>query len=113
MKKITILSLVGLGLTMGLMAFTSLATPPNKADYILVEVYEVPSYPDRGIHIHYGDNKREVIKFPGMDVEHHDEAGDMTLAAINKLVSEGYQIEHMSSGLAQSGMITKIFMRKR
>ena len=113
MKHITILSLVGLGLTLGLMAFTSLNTAPAKGDYILVEVYEVPSYPDRGIHIHYGDNKREVIKFPGMDVEHHDEAGDMTLSAINKLVSEGYQIEHMSSGLAQSGMITKIFMRKK
>jgi hypothetical protein len=78
-----------------------------------VEIYEVPTYPDRGVHIHYGNNKREVIKFPGMEIEHHDEAGDITLNTINKLVAEGYQIEHTSSGVAQSGMITKIFMRKK
>lgn len=114
MKNITILSLIALGLVLTLTAFRSLRTaPPAKDDYILVEIYEVPSYPDKGIHIHYGKNRREVIKFPGMEVEHHDEAGDITLTAINKLVADGYQIEHMSSGLAQSGMITKIFMRKK
>jgi hypothetical protein len=48
-----------------------------------------------------------------MEIEHHDEAGDITLNTINKLVAEGYQIEHTSSGVAQSGMITKIFMRKK
>jgi hypothetical protein len=113
MKKIIILFLFGLGAVLILMAFTStLNSPPDKGDYILVEIYEVPTYPDRGVHIHYGNNKREVIKFPGMEIEHHDEAGDITLNTINKLVAEGYQIEHTSSGVAQSGMITKIFMRK-
>ena len=47
-----------------------------------------------------------------MELEHHDEAGDLTLKAINKLVEEGYKIESTSAGLDQSGMITKIFMRK-
>ncbi len=97
-----------------LMALTAKTEPTAaKEPYILIEIYEVPSYPDKGVHIHYGNNKREFIPFPGMSVEHHDEAGDITLAAINKLVEEGYQIESTASGLAQSGMITKIFMRKK
>lgn len=96
------------------MAFTKPETiDANKNEpYILVEIYEVPKYPDRGIHIHYGNNKREFIPFPGMDVEHHDEAGDLVLKAINKLVAEGYRIESTSAGLDQAGMITKVFMRK-
>ena len=48
-----------------------------------------------------------------MDVEHHDEAGDITLQAINKLQADGYVIESTAAGLANAGMITKIFMRKR
>jgi len=98
-----------------IMAFTVPDTNDRVAKsspYILIEIYEVPKYPDRGIHIHYGNNKREFIPFPGMDLEHHDEAGDLTLQAINKLVDEGYRIESTSAGLDQSGMITKIFMRK-
>jgi hypothetical protein len=112
MKK-SVLILVGLGLvlTIGLMAFEtrSVASQP----YILIEIYEIPSYPDRGVHIHYGNNKREFIPFPGMDVEHHDEAGDITLQAINKLQADGYVIESTAAGLTQAGMITKVFMRKR
>jgi len=108
-------------LTMAVLATASLfiltsfntSTQAPASLYILVEVYEIPSYPDRGVHIHYGNNKREFIPFPGMKVEDHDEAGDITLAAINKLVVEGYQIESTSAGLTQAGMITKIFMRKK
>ena len=113
MKKIT-LALLGLALVtvLSLMAFTANTTAANSS-YIMVEIYEIPSYPDRGVHIHYGNNRREFIPFPGMEVEHHDEAGDITLQAINKLVADGYQIESTAAGLAQSGMITKVFMRKR
>ena len=108
-------------LTMAVLAMVSIfiltsfnaSTSAPESPYILVEVYEIPSYPDRGVHIHYGNNKREIIPFPGMKVEDHDEAGDITLTAINKLVAEGYQIESTSAGLAQAGMITKIFMRKK
>jgi hypothetical protein len=81
--------------------------------YILVEIYEVPNYPRKGIHIHYGNGKKEHIPFKDMGVDYHDEAGALTLQAINKLEAEGYGIESTASGLAQSGMITKIFMRKR
>jgi hypothetical protein len=116
MKKYTTFLLAGLACVafVSLMALTSKTQSTfAKEPYILIEIYEVPSYPDKGVHIHYGGNKREFIPFPGMSVEHHDEAGDITLAAINKLVAEGYEIESTASGLAQSGMITKIFMRKK
>ncbi len=114
MKKFIPISLVIAMAALILMSLTSktdnaLANEP----YILIEIYEVPSYPDKGVHIHYGNNKREFIPFPPMVLDNHDEAGDITLAAINKLVAQGYHIETTSSGLAQSGMITKIFMRKK
>lgn len=113
MKKYTLLAVGGLGFVLVciLMAFK---TPTAASQpYILVEIYEIPSYQDRGVHIHYGNNKREFIPFPGMDVEHHDDAGDIMLQAINKLQADGYVIESTAAGLAQSGMITKVFMRKR
>lgn len=114
MKKFITFSLVlafGTLMLMGLTPKTenSMANEP----YILIEIYEIPSYPDKGVHIHYGNNKREFIPFPPMVLDNHDEAGDISLAAINKLVAQGYQIESSSAGLAQSGMITKIFMRKK
>lgn len=114
MKKISML--VGICLTVGiaisLMAFNSTKSTSSNQPYILIEIYEVPNYPDRGVHIHYGGNKRELIPFKGMSVEDHDDAGDIVLATINKFVEQGYSIESTSAGLAQSGMITKIFMRK-
>jgi hypothetical protein len=116
MKPYTTFLLTGVAgaALIALLAFTSQGeSRAAKEPYILIEIYEVPSYPDKGVHIHYGGNKREFIPFPGMSIEHHDEAGDITLAAINKLVAEGYEIESTASGLAQSGMITKIFMRKK
>jgi hypothetical protein len=114
--KTRILLTMAVLVTVSLFILTSFNASTESAPdslYILVEVYEIPSYPDRGVHIHYGNNKREFIQFPGMKVEDHDEAGDITLTAINKLVAEGYQIESTSAGLAQAGMITKIFMRKK
>ena len=113
MKKYTLISLglLGFVIALGLMAFHSPTAAPQP--YILVEIYEIPNYKDRGVHIHYGNNKREFIPFPGMEVEHHDDAGDIMLQAINKLQAEGYVIESSAAGLAQSGMITKVFMRKK
>ncbi|MCU0430780.1 MAG: hypothetical protein MUF42_12515 [Cytophagaceae bacterium] len=118
MKKFTILSLVGVAFAavLTLTAFTSeKTTANNNAPYILLEIYEIPTYEDRGIHIHYGGNKREVIPFPfeKMTKESHDEAGDLILNSINKLVADGYHIEHTAAGLSPAGMITKIFMRKK
>ena len=114
-RKVVITGIMVLSCIMLIMAFAapdSRNSVTKNQPYVLIEIYEVPRYPDRGIHIHYGNNKREFIPFPGMELEHHDEAGDLTLKAINKLVEEGYKIESTSGGLDQSGMITKIFMRK-
>src|SRR5688572_11194325 len=105
MKKIIVFTLIGLTIVtcLSLMAFKSgNETASVNHPYILLEIYEVPSYPDRGVHIHYGNNKREFIPFKSMKVEDHDDAGDVMLAAINKLVADGYQIESTSAGLAQS-----------
>ena len=114
MKKYILLMLAGFAIVavLSMMAFKS-TTVAGSQPYILVEIYEIPNYPDKGVNIHYGNNKREFIPFPGMDVEHHDEAGDITLQAINKLVADGYEIQSTAAGLAQSGMITKVFMRKK
>lgn len=116
MKKFIVITLAGLAfaIVLSLMAFNSNEknTAANQP-YILLEIYEVPSYPDRGIHIHYGGNKREFIPFKSMEVADHDDAGDAILAAINKLVADGYQIESSSAGLDQAGMITKVFLRKK
>jgi hypothetical protein len=115
MKKFIAVTLVCLVATAFLlMAFNS--KEENTAagqPYILLEIYEIPSYPDKGIHIHYGNGKREFIPFKSMEVADHDDAGDAVLTAINKLVAEGYQIESTSAGLDQAGMITKVFMRKK
>jgi bifunctional ADP-heptose synthase (sugar kinase/adenylyltransferase) len=116
MKKFIVITFASLSfaIVLSLMAFSS--NENNAAanqQYILLEIYEVPSYPDRGIHIHYGGNKREFIPFKSMEVEDHDDAGDAVLSAINKLVADGYQIESTAAGLSQAGMITKVFMRKK
>jgi hypothetical protein len=115
MKKAIYLLIGGLiCISLALMAFSSKRESADDAQpYILLEIYEVPNYPDRGVHIHYGNNKRDFIPFKGMKIEDHDDAGDIVLTAINKLVADGYYIESTSAGLAQSGMITKVFMRKK
>jgi hypothetical protein len=115
MKKFTVFTLVGLAFAavLTLTAFKSNTNTTNNNPYILVEIYEIPSYPDRGVHIHYGNNKTEVVPFKSMKSEDHDQGGDIVLATINKLVSEGYHIEHTAAGLSEAGMITKIFMRKK
>lgn len=115
MKKFIVFTLVCFAVVtfFSLMAFNSKDEKvSSNQPYILVEIYEIPNYPDRGVHIHYG-NRRELIRFKGMELEDHDDAGDVVLTALNKLVAEGYEIESTSAGLAQAGMITKIFMRKK
>ena len=82
-------------------------------EHILVEIYEVPQYPDKGIHIHYGNNNTEVVPFHEFKAENHSENGEIIISTINRLEREGYDLTHISSGLAMNGMITKIFMVKR
>ena len=115
MKKYVIYSLLAVAVvaTVSLMAFTPNDKTGGSNDYILVEIYEVPSYKDKGVHIHYGGSKREFIPFKEFTAENHDDNGDIILNSINKLVSEGYVIESTAAGLADAGMITKVFMKKK
>jgi hypothetical protein len=80
--------------------------------YVYVEIYEIPTYIDKGVHIHYGGGKTEVIPFKEFKIENHDENGEITVNAIHKLTALGYEIVSSTSGMTQAGMITKIFMRK-
>ena len=118
MKKYVIYSLLAVAVvaTVSLMAFTpndKTSVTGGSSDYILVEIYEVPSYKDKGVHIHYGGSKREFVPFKEFTAENHDDNGDIILNSINKLVAEGYVIESTSAGLADAGMITKVFMKKK
>jgi hypothetical protein len=95
---------------LNLFAFRS----PTKVDeHILVEIYEVPDYADKGIHIHYGSSKTEIVPFHEFVKENHSKNGELIIATINKLERDGYDLTHVASGLAENGMITKIFMVKR
>lgn len=87
-------------------------TKASGSGYILVEIYEIPSYKDKGVHIHYGNTKTEIIPFKEFTSANHDDNGDIILTSINKLVEQGYTVEHTSAGLSNGGMITKIFMKK-
>ena len=78
-----------------------------------MEIYEIPAIRiEKGVHIHYGNNKREFIPFPRMDVEHHDDTGDIVLQAINKLQTDGYVIESPLPVWLSQVWLQKVFMRK-
>lgn len=117
MKKYAIYSFLAVAtvLSVFLMAFNpnDKATTNNPGNYILVEIYEFQSYKDKGIHIHYGGNKREIIPFKDFTAENHDDNGDIILNSINKLLADGYVIESTCAGLSEGGMLTKIFMKRK
>ncbi len=117
MKKIAVVSgtlILGILMVLNLMSFTQ-AKPENVQNvrpYILVEIYEVPDYANKGIYIHRGNGKTDYIPFNVFKADNHDENGELILSTVNKLVNEGYELEQTTSGLAENGMITKIFLRK-
>lgn len=82
-------------------------------EHIMLEIYEVPAYPAKGIHIYYGNNQSEFIPFRQMKEENQQKNGDLIVTTINKLSNEGYEITHVGSGLSNNGMITKIFMTRK
>ncbi len=57
-----------ISVTLNLVAFTR---PDSIDEHILVEIYEVPDYDDKGIHIHYGENKTEIVRFHEFQKENH------------------------------------------
>lgn len=99
-------------LILGVFAFKA-ANQNNESDYILIDVYEVPTYEQKGIHIHFGPNNTKVIPFKNFKTEFHDDNGELLVSTLNELKQKGYQVIQMSSGKAQSGMITKILLEKK
>ncbi|MBY0426629.1 MAG: hypothetical protein K2Q22_13395 [Cytophagales bacterium] len=83
------------------------------APLILVEIYEIPKYSGKGVIIHRGGGKIEHVPFKDFTSDNHDDNGEITLNTIAKLEGEGYVMEGITSGLTESGMITKIFMRRK
>lgn len=117
MKKYSIYLLIA-AIALGsafIMAFkpSGKASLTSQGNYILVEIYEFPTHKEKGIHIHYGNGKREFVPFKEFTTDNHDDNGDITINAINKLVADGYEIESTAAGLTDAGMLTKLFMRKR
>ena len=84
----------------------------SSSNYILVEIYEIPTFKDKGIHIHYGNNKNEYIPFKEFVSPNHDANGEIIISTMNKLKDQGYLIDHTAAGLSDAGIITKIFMKK-
>lgn len=115
MKKL--LTYIGAGLilvsvTLNLVAFKS-PSEGQLEETILVEIYEIPSYPNNGIHIYYPDGSHEDVLFNDMKKENKAENGTTIVSTINILQKKGYVITSTASGLANAGMITKIFMTKK
>ena len=118
MKKVIftfITFLVAIAAVLYLSSFKESSTikEATSGQYILVEIYEVPSFPSKGIHIHWGNKKTEYIPFKEFKIENIDDNGDLILETVNKLIAQGYELDKTSSGLAESGMITKLFFRKK
>lgn len=115
MKKI--LSYVGAAVIVASISFNLVAfKAPGDAqlgETILVEIYEVPSFPNNGIHIYYPDGAHEEVLFNDMKKENKAENGTTIVSTINVLQKKGYEINNTSAGLAGAGMITKIFMTKK
>jgi hypothetical protein len=114
--KYSIALLASASLIIGISAFTGSKTETNVAGkYVVVDIYELPGYEDKGVHIHYGGGKTEFIPFPNDMKDHHlDDNGNIIVNALNKLDDEGYEVISTSGGLGdRSGMITKVFLKKK
>ena len=104
--------ILAVSLTFNLVSFTS-ESFQTIDEHILVEIYEVPEYEDKGIHIHYGDDNTELVRFHDFSKDNHSKNGELIISTINRLERDGYDLTHVSSGLANNGMITKVWMIKR
>jgi hypothetical protein len=112
MKKTFLISGITSICLLALVYLTSFKSADASAvkTYIMVEIYEVPSY--AGIYIHRGGGKTEIVPFKEFKPANHAENSEITLSTLNKLVAEGYEIEHTVAGLTEAGMITKVFLQK-
>ena len=101
-----------LSLAFHLFAFNAKQEEPNHESHIMMEIYEVPSYHGKGIHIYYGNGEFEILPFKPFKEENQEKNGDIIVTTLNRLAKEGYEVTSVSSGLSSSGMITKVFLKK-
>lgn len=115
--KYSIVALSAASLFVGVSAFTGAKNDKNddRGQYVVIDVYELPAYEDKGLHIHYGNGKTEFLPYSNDMKDHHlDDNGDLLVKTLNKLDSEGYEVITSAAGLGdKSGMITKVFLRKK
>ncbi len=104
--------LVGGSIALNLLAFKSNEPVAEHEPVIMMEIYEIPAYHGKGIHIYYGNGDFEIIPFKPFKEENQEKNGDIIVTTLNRLAREGYKIKFTSSGLSNSGMITKIFLYK-
>ncbi|ABG59062.1 hypothetical protein CHU_1795 [Cytophaga hutchinsonii ATCC 33406] len=113
--KYSIVALSAASMFIGVSAFTGAKNEDqaDKSEYVLIDVYELPAYEDKGLHIHYGNGKTEFIPYANDMKDHHlDDNGDLLVKTLNKLSSEGYEVISTTGGLGdKSGFITKVFLR--
>ena len=113
--KYSIIALSATSLFVGVSAFTGAKNEKQaeKGQYVVIDVYELPAYEDKGLHIHYGGSKTEFIPYVNDMKDHHmDDNGELLVKTLNRLDSEGYEVISTAAGLGdKSGMITKIFLR--
>ena len=93
-------------------SFTSPEETLEHESHIMIEIYEIPSYHGKGIHIYYGNGEFEIIPFKDFKEENQEKNGDIIVTTLNRLSKEGYEVTSVSSGLAEAGMITKLFLKK-
>jgi hypothetical protein len=106
------LVIIVLTISVGINLFAFKASEKTASEHIMLEIYEVPAYNAKGIHIYYGNNQSEHIPFQKLKEENQEKNGDLIVTTLNKLAKEGYEISHVGSGLSNNGMITKIFMTR-
>lgn len=111
MKKLIVFLVFSLvGITLSFAQNNKTKAQDIKPHYILLDIYEVPSYEKKGIHIHYGNENTEIIPFKDFKKENHDDNGELLTSTLNKLYTDGYRVVSMSSGAWKNGKITKIIM---
>jgi len=115
--KYSIVALSAASLFIGVSAFTGAKNEKEETtgQYVVIDVYELPAYEDKGLHIHYGGGKTEFIPYSNDMKDHHlDDNGDLLVKTLNRLDGEGYEVISTAGGLGdKSGMITKVFLRKK
>ncbi|MBX9853587.1 MAG: hypothetical protein K2X86_17730, partial [Cytophagaceae bacterium] len=76
MKKYLLSIGLSFAAVLAVLNLTAFTSNTKETNYILIEIYEIPKYPDSGVHIHMGNGKTEYVPFKPFTSEHHDDNGE-------------------------------------